>query len=85
MMTVRRKTVRTRRRMRWTAIELLQYFLLAQGYQGKIVQLPSEVPWRQDPPRPAADSKQREMLVLGRRWFQCRRIFTQAAIQAHKK
>ena len=55
-----------------------------QGYQGKIVQLPSEVPWRQDTPRPAADSKQREMLVLGRRWFQCRRIFTQAALQAHK-
>ena len=33
------------------------------GLPGEIVQLPSEVPWRKTPARPAAESKQRQMLV----------------------
>ena len=34
-----------------------------QGLSEEIVQLPSEVPWRKTPARPAAESKQRQMLV----------------------
>ena len=33
------------------------------GLPGEIVQLPSEVPWRKTPARPAAESKQRQVLV----------------------
>ena len=51
------------------------------GLPGKNCSTAYRSAFAEEPPRPAAESKQKQMSVCRRRWSQCKRIFTQPAVQ----
>ena len=44
-----------------------------------------QIAFTEKPPHPATKSKPRQMSVWRRRWFQCRGIFAQPAVQTQRK